>query len=115
MKLKSIEKEAEACRKAFKNVEEGALCHCIHHGVHFEFLNEPAGNRISYILKEKPDGERALRLRLFRPVPKKYLSADWQKAYADWRKADAGKTCKKMFNKCCPWNGETIFPEGGEK
>jgi hypothetical protein len=68
MKLKSAEKEAADCLKAFKNFKVGGyVVHC-HHEVLYEVLNEPAENRVNYILKEKPKKEQALRLRLFRPV-----------------------------------------------
>ena len=68
MKLKSIEEEANDCRKAFAQ-SEGAdyAVHC-HHSELCEKLGENPENRILYILKEKPVNEQALRLRLFRPV-----------------------------------------------
>jgi hypothetical protein len=109
LKLKSIEEEAKACRKAFAKTKIGALVlHC-HHEVLGEPLQEDAENRISYILSSKSQHEQALRLRLFRPVSDAQLRkhkkayadrqkadadwqkayADWQKAYADWQKADA--------------------------
>ena len=110
VKLGSIEEEATACRKAFENVAVGSLVvHC-HHESLFEYLEEPAENRISYILSSKSQHEQALRLHLFRPVnskllPKKRQEADakrqeadakWQEAYAKrqeayakWREADA--------------------------
>lgn len=129
LKLKSIEEEAKACRKAFEGVPIGtSVWHC-HHEKFVEFLIEPAENRIAYILSSKPQHEQALRLHLFRPFNIKLLSkglqkadADWQKAYADWLKADAdcektGADLQKSFEKVhiktcknCPWNGETIFP-----
>ena len=91
--LKLIEEEAEDCRKAFEGVEIGSLVlHC-HHEVLSERLSESAGNRIAYILDHKPRNERALRLRLFRPVSQDAInrSADRQKAYADCQKADADR------------------------
>ena len=91
MKLKSIEKEAADCRKAFKGFPVGGyVLHC-HHEIIGETLCEAAENRIAYILTQKPENERALRLRLFRPVPEKELKADaeWEKADAEWEKADA--------------------------
>jgi hypothetical protein len=68
LKLKSIAEEANACWKAFKNIAIGSnVVHC-HHSREYETLEEPAENRISYILSNKPKREQALRLRLFRPV-----------------------------------------------
>ena len=89
--LKSIEEEAADCRRAFEGVEIGGLVlHC-HHEVLSERLSEPAEHRIAYILDYKLEHERALRLRLFRPVSLDVINrnADWQKADADWQKADA--------------------------
>ena len=105
--LKSIEEEAEDCRKAFEGVEIGSLVlHC-HHEVLSERLSESAENRIGYILDNKSQNEQALRLRLFRPVSQDVINrstdrqkagadrqkagADWQKADADWQKADADR------------------------
>ena len=107
MKLKSIEKEAADCRKAFKGFPVGGyVLHC-HHEIIGETLRGDAENRITYIFTQKPEHERALRLRLFRPVPEKELKAyaerkqkayaerkqkadaEWQKADAEWEKADA--------------------------
>ena len=93
--LKSIEEEAEDCRKAFEGVEIGSLVlHC-HHEVLSERLSESAENRIAYILDYKSQNEQALRLRLFRPVSQDVInrSTNRQKAYADCQKADAD--CRK--------------------
>jgi hypothetical protein len=105
LKLNSIDKEAAACREAFKDFPVGGFTlHC-HHEQLGEILTEPAENRIVYILSSKPKHEQALRLRLFRPVSKekleayaKYQEADakyqeayakYQEAYAKWREANA--------------------------
>ena len=102
VKLGSIEEEAAACRKAFENVAVGSLVvHC-HHGSLFEYLEEPAENRISYILSSKPQHEQALRLHLFRPVNSKLSPKKW-------RKADA-KRLHIRICKGCPWDEDTIFP-----
>ena len=89
--LKSIEEEADDCRAAWKGFKVGTFAlHC-HHEILAEPLREDAENRIAYILSAKPRIERALRLRLFRPVSEKVL-AEWKKAYAadaEWEKADA--------------------------
>jgi hypothetical protein len=91
MKLKSAEKEAADCLKAFKNFKVGGyVVHC-HHEVLYEVLNEPAENRVNYILKEKPKKEQALRLRLFRPVTGPAW-AEYQKvkgqAWAEYEKVE---------------------------
>ena len=68
--LGSITDEAAACRKAFANIKTGAwVMHC-HHEDLFERLTEPAENRIAYILASKSAHEQALRLHLFRPIPR---------------------------------------------
>ena len=68
LKLKSIKAEAEDCKKAWKNKKLGTMAvHCHHESMNEE-INEPAINRITYILNHKPLKEQALRLRLFRPV-----------------------------------------------
>jgi hypothetical protein len=98
MKLKTIEKEAEDCRKAFENFKVGGVVvHC-HHEVLFEKLIEPAINRINYILCAKPKHEQALRLRLFRPVKVFTLKA-YEDATAPYRKAyeDAKATHLKAY------------------
>ena len=126
MKLKSIEDEARACRRAFAKTKIGCFTlHC-HHKILGEPLAESAKNRIAYILSGKPEHERALRLRLFRPVSKEKLKslgkknpeikkayADWQKAYADWQKAYAelAQLIHPLVCENCPWNGHTIFPK----
>ena len=111
LQLGSIEDEAKACREAFKGIKIGAfVLHC-HHEILGESLLEDAENRIRYILTQKPEHERALRLRLFRPVPDSQLKkhkkayADWQKAYADWQKAEADwqkaeADCRKADTDC---------------
>jgi NifB/MoaA-like Fe-S oxidoreductase len=91
MKLKSIKEEANACRKAFKNIAIGSnVVHC-HHSELYEKLRENPENRILYILKEKPVNEQALRLRLFRPV-KEPVRAEYEKveglALAEYEKVE---------------------------
>ena len=112
MKLKSAEKEAADCLKAFKNFKVGGhVVHC-HHEELYEVLNEPAKNRVNYILKEKPKKEQALRLRLFRPVMGPAW-AEYEKvtgpAWAEYKKV-TGQAHKLICKtKDCPWNGKTIF------
>ena len=110
--LNSIAEEATACRAAFKDIPVGALVvHC-HHESLFEFLNEPAENRINYILSSKSQCEQALRLHLFRPVNTKLLPKKRQEACAKWQEEDAGKLHAKIC-KNCPWDEQqkTIFPK----
>ncbi len=106
--LKSIEEEAADCRAAWAGSKVGDIGIHIHHSLVCEVLLEPAENRIEYILRQKPNSEQALRLRLMRPLRqtppdlrKAYAelrkadaergkaSAEWNKAYAEWHKADA--------------------------
>jgi hypothetical protein len=89
MKLKSIALEEKACRKAFKDSKVGDwVVHC-HHSQEYEKLDEPASNRIDYILSSKPKNEQALRLRLFRPIKGPAL-AEYEKiegpALAEYKK-----------------------------
>ena len=89
LKLNSIEEEAKACRNAFEGVQIGALViHC-HHEILSEILTQPAEDRIFCILSVKLEHEKALRLRLFRPVNQKHLPRELQKAYLDWQVANA--------------------------
>jgi hypothetical protein len=106
LKLGTIAEEAATCREAFKGYAVGGLVlHC-HHEKLFEYLVEPAENRIAYILQDKPESERALRLRLFRPLRQETLKADaeWEKAYAELVNLVHPHVCPN-----CPWNGKTIF------
>ncbi len=112
LKLKSIAEEANACRKAFKNIAIGSnVVHC-HHSREYETLEEPAENRISYILSNKPKGEQALRLRLFRPVKGSAL-AEYEKvtgpALAEYEKVKGSAHSLICKTKGCTWNGVNIF------
>jgi hypothetical protein len=80
--LGTIEEEAVECRKAFEGVEVGSPVWCCHHEKLTETLEEPAENRIRYILEEKSTKERAIRLREFRPVMDVEL---WKTLYADYQ------------------------------
>jgi exonuclease VII small subunit len=93
MKLLSIPEEAAACHKAWEGKPIGTLAvHC-HHCVELEPLTEPANNRIGYILRQKAESERALRLRLFRPalLPPELAAAVAERdaAWAMWKAAQA--------------------------
>src|SRR5208282_782164 len=90
LKLGTIEEEATACRLAFEGFAVGGIVlHC-HHESLFERLTKPAEGRINYILADKPEHERALRLHLFRPIREEVLN-EWLKADAEWVKAEAGR------------------------
>ena len=84
-----IEREAQLCREACKDVKIGDLMSHIHHGQWLEELTEPIENRIAFILVNKDPEEQAERLRRMRPFDRKKADADWEKAYADRKKADA--------------------------
>ena len=84
--IKSIEKELAACRKAFAEHPNAKLVWCCHHTVLVEKLTEPFENRISYILSNKPEEERATRFRNFRPVKNKATIA---RPYKDYKTAKA--------------------------
>ena len=114
MKLRSIAAEEAACRKAWKGKRVGTWAWHLHHQQLVERLTEPAKNRIDYILSDKPVGERALRLRLFRPVKSKVLAAAWAEydkvlapARAEYDKVRAAEHKKDCSN--CPWDGTSIF------
>jgi hypothetical protein len=79
--LGTIEEEAAECRKAFEGVEVGAPVWCCHHERLSEVLDEPAENRITYILTSKDRSEQAIRLREFRPVKDRETFAP---LYADY-------------------------------
>ena len=66
--LKSTADELADCRRAFEESPQAKLAWCLHHEVHVEPLTESWQNRINYIAKSKPEAERALRFRNFRPV-----------------------------------------------
>jgi hypothetical protein len=116
MKLKSIAAEEAACRKAWGRKSVGMAWH-LHHKMLVEDLSEPASNRIDYILSGKPKCERALRLRLFRPVKARGVAsarAAYSAAVASARAAYDAAVAPAHAIECpgCPWNGTTIF--GGE-
>ena len=97
IKLKSIEEELIDCRAAFAAHPEAKFGWCIHHEVLFEQIDKEYGveGRIACIMNGKAEGERAIRLRNFRPVrveiPRELTEAwaDCNKARADCNKARA--------------------------
>jgi len=107
----------------WKNVPEGVWCWHIHHTQLLELSTEPLKKRAKYILEEKPEDERKLRLQLMRPVlhpekfPKQLIKAsaeldkaraEWDKARAEWNKEIEALHREECPN--CPWDGGTIFP-----
>ena len=75
MKLLSIPKEAAACRAAFAAQPGATAALHVHHEIFAEPIIEPIEHRIAFILTVKPKHERALRLRLMRPLPPAYDDA----------------------------------------
>ena len=114
----------------WKNVPSGVMCWHIHHTRLLELSTEPLKKRAKYILEEKPEDERKLRLQLMRPVlhpekfPKQLIKAsaelgkayaevdkaraEWDKARAEWNKEIEALHREECPN--CPWDGGTIFP-----
>jgi hypothetical protein len=88
LKLGTIEQEAAACRTRWVGHGIGTLAVHLHHGIPFEMLTKLAEERITYILKEKTEDERALRLRCFAPVDLAKFPK-LQKANAEWLRARA--------------------------
>ena len=68
MKIGTIEQELAKCRAAFEAHPGATWAWCCHHEVHCEKLTEPYENRIRFILSDKSESERAVRLCNFRPV-----------------------------------------------
>jgi hypothetical protein len=118
LKLGTIRQEAAACRERWNGYDTGTFAAHVHHELDFEPLTQPAEKRIAFILNEKPEDERALRLRCFAPVdlakfPKlrksaaawKKVDAAWHRAHAAWRKAEAkwersNAKCDQAHAKC---------------
>ncbi len=109
-----IEKAAERCRKAHKPFSKKPfkpyLVWCCHHKKRIELLTEPAEHRIAYILTEKEEGERVVRLDNFRPlisIPAELVKAcaELAKARAEVAKADAewAKARAEWDKACAEW------------
>ena len=79
----------------------------IHHDVLCEWSDD-INERIRYIKTYKPENERALRLRLMKPVKGK-LPARFGKAWVSCK--DELEALHKKECRGCPWDGKTIFPE----
>lgn len=80
------------------------------------------GERVDTIRRYKPKSERPTRLRLFQPVrgklPKEITRALTQSSQGNWRQLCLKYTKELTVlhkKECpnCPWDGKTIFPEGG--
>lgn len=95
MTLRSIAEEATACRAAWAAAPNATFAWHCHHELIVEPLAESAESRIAYILWAKPTREKALRLRLFRPilgalpetVNKAWAAYDWARAAYDEARA----------------------------
>ena len=70
----------------------------IHHQIIAEPLTEPLADRIKYILTQKDQSERAVRLKALRPVMKPDGQAEDAKAWAEYAKARA--ECAKARAEC---------------
>ncbi len=70
-KLKSAREELKACRAAFAKYPKATHAWFLHHRKLVERINENwngIGQRIRYIMQEKPREEKANRFRKLRPV-----------------------------------------------
>jgi hypothetical protein len=85
MKLRSIAEEAAACREAWKARPRTVYGVHIHHERVIERRHYPIEERIAYILEGKPKKERALRLRLMRPITVKQWRTFQRVANEAWR------------------------------
>ena len=92
-KIGTIPKEKKKCQAAFASHPNTQQVWCYHHDLLCEELTGPAQTRIDCILSSKPKGERAARLRNFRPV--KNISA--VKAACDARDA-AVETARAAYS-----------------
>ena len=63
-----LDAATKRCRAAFAKHPKARWAWCCHHAVLYEYLSEPAENRIQYILSYKPVDEQVVRLNNFRPV-----------------------------------------------
>jgi hypothetical protein len=115
----------------------------LHHDRLIEYTHD-IDERWDYVCSEKSVQELPTRLRLMRPVRGDVpglaaadaaaaraewnaASAEWDAAYAEWAKARAewDTACADHMPEIlalhvvecpdCPWDGKTIFPEGGPR
>ena len=107
----------------------GFSIHC-HHDVLVEYCTDYK-KRLDYIKSEKPNDERAIRLKCFKLLPRRALKDlpenllkaydDRQKAYDDWRKADddwrkayddwpleSKNSFHKKWCRCSHWDGKKL-------
>ena len=117
-----INAAAALCREAFVGIPVGHPVWCCHHEKHFEKLEEPAENRILYILLNKPIEERVERLKNFRPFKNPVLYADYAAKraplYADYDAkrapldADYAAKCAALYAdyaaKCAPLDADMV-------
>lgn len=100
LKLHSIAREVVDCRAAWAAVPHATTGVHIHHELLIEWLREPIEQRISYILRVKPESQQALRLRLMRPVN----SMVWQ----EYKKIEASETRKLLRFREIAWSAAQI-------
>ena len=122
-------KQAETeCRMAWEAHPEAEYGWCVHHDTEMEALSEPIVNRIRYIVENKDEDERVVRLDNLRPVLSIEAVAAWkayEKAIATAQKAykEAVATAQKAYEKAVApahkhdvpnhtWNGKSIFQKG---
>ena len=124
-----IDQAEQRCREAFANIPINHPAWCCHHKLHCELLKKPAENRIAYILSNKPENERVVRLNNFRPFKNAQVYADYQ-AKRNVLEADYGAKCAPLYADYntkrdaldvelsvthkvewpdTTWNGKTIF------
>src|SRR3990167_8732095 len=114
----------------------GFSIHC-HHDVLVEYCTDYK-KRLDYIKSEKPNDERAIRLKCFKLLPRRALKDlpenllkayddrqkayddwrkaydDWRKAYDDWRKAyddwplESKNSFHKKWCRCSHWDGKKL-------
>ena len=56
------------CLRAFVAAPKATYAWCLHHGRHYDSIDEPVLERVDYIVNQKPKYEIARRLDNFRPV-----------------------------------------------
>lgn len=132
--LKSIDEEAADCRTAWAAAPGATAAVHLHHDVAADALLDPIEFRIAYILTKKPEHERALRLRLMRPLTAparaeygRVTAQAWAEyervraqALAEYERVTAPalaeyKRVTKIAHDAicfegCPFDGSTIFP-----
>jgi len=129
-KIKSIAEESEDCKLAFESSPDAKFIWTCHHSILAEQLTEPWMNRVDYILNEKLENQRAVRLRNFRPVrvelPQKFIEGNklraegrklWAEGYKLWDEGDKllAKANKLRAEGYKLWDeGDKLLAEGNK-